>query len=151
MWFGSETIAYEIQGGTPHILIREFSGGDASVPRRIIFDHLKLDWISIEWPPKPAWQLSGGWTTFAPTQDPAAVRASLNTGWKGHSSMELFGEIIDPAIVAMEVAYESKWHRFEVAAPGFIIWIDGYSGLPDGYRWLDQSGDIIWEVDRIQN
>ncbi len=132
-------------------MIRESFRDGAAQPSRVILDHLKLDWISIEWLPEPAWQLSGGWEMVAPTDDPASVAAAWGTGNERRSSMELFGEINDPAIVASEVDYDGLWHRFEVANPGYIVWLDGCYDRPSDYRWLDGDGNIVWDAKDIQN
>lgn len=152
IWGDAEVLAYEVRGGTPHIVLRERRDPSVSgIPNRIILDRLKLDRLSIGWPPVPEWQLSGGWETLSPTDDPASVGAAWGTGWSSHDSMELFGEINSPMIIAMEVHYEGEWHRFDVSPPGYMLQLLFFHGRPDGYRWLDASGATVWEAEDIQN
>ncbi len=63
----------------------------------------------------------------------------------------LFGEL-DAAreIVAFEVRYEGAWHRFEVAGAGYLVRLDGFTAVPDAYRWLDAAGATVWSSDRVE-
>jgi hypothetical protein len=145
IWFGEETVAYEVRGGTPHVLVRQITEG-SDISRRLVLDHLKLDWISISWPPSPAWQLTGSWASISRTADPASVKWSVTTGGQEHDDLELFGEITDASVVAMEVDCGGERHRFDVAAPGYIVWFDCDKERPSRYRWLDAAGSVVWEL-----
>jgi hypothetical protein len=63
---------------------------------------------------------------------------------------ELFGQINDPAIVALKVSVDRSWRRFAVAAPGFAVRLDGATcaptSAPTGYPWLDAEGRTVWET-----
>jgi hypothetical protein len=59
---------------------------------------------------------------------------------------ELFGQINDPDIVAIEVLVDDQWHRYDARKPGFAIRLDGASGRPARYRWLDAEGKTVWEI-----
>lgn len=138
--FGGQLLAYAVWDGTPHAVFRTRKG----VTVRL--DHLRLDWISIGWPPRPAWQQTGYWESISAQPDlPASVGVSWRTGGGLHDHSELFGEISDPAIVAMEVRYEGAWHRFNVESPGYLLRLDGFFGVPESYRWLNEEGGIVWE------
>lgn len=140
MTFGGELFAYEVLHGTPHVAFRFPNGG------KLIVDHLRLDWISIEFPPKPAWQLTGNWTGTANTSAPASVAVSHCTGGRCQGDTELFGQIDASEIVAVEVLYDGRWHRYPVAVPGYIVRLDGYRGTPEEYRWLDVTGEVVYAV-----
>ena len=105
------------------------------------------DPIAIELPPIPRWQPSGKWYSIPATSVPASIGVARCTGILGEScaeDTELFGQINAPEIVALEVQYEGAWHRFPVAAPGYIVRLDSFSGVPTAYRWLDADGDVVW-------
>ena len=73
-----ELLAYEVWDGVPHAVVRERHGPrDAS---RVIFDRMRVDVISIEWPPTPAWQLTGAWYYIAATDAPASLGVARCTG-----------------------------------------------------------------------
>ncbi len=138
-----ELLAYEVWDGVPHILFRgsPFAGG------RIVFDHLIPGWISIDWPPTPAWQLSGFWYAVGPTDAPASLHVARCTGIMGEAcdkATELFGQVNAPSIVALEVRVGAAWRRYPVAPPGVAVRLDGFRGTPTDYRWLDTNGRVVW-------
>ena len=140
-----ELLAYEVWDGVPHVLFR----GSPFADGRMVFDHLRLDWISIDWPPAPAWQLSGSWYAVGSTDAPASLHVARCTGVTGEAcdkATELFGQINAPSIVALEVRVGAAWRRYPVAPPGFAVRLDGFRGTPTDYRWLDANGRVVWSV-----
>ncbi len=129
-------LAYEVWDGVPHVVFR---WPDGSVVR---FDHLRKDWISIEWPPLPAWQLSGDWATLRPFGNAASVGVVL------HRPTELFGEVNAASITTLEIEYEGRWHAFPVHRPAFLVRLEGFDGIPVAYRWLDANGVLVWSEGR---
>ncbi|MDZ7727177.1 MAG: hypothetical protein U5Q44_02705 [Dehalococcoidia bacterium] len=101
------------------------------------------DEITFDWPPQPAWQLSGDWCHIGGTRGPANVQPVP------HETMELFGEINDPSIEVMEVKYDGEWHAYEVSQPGFFVRIPGLDEVPSAYRWLDGTGDVVLEAGKV--
>ena len=61
----------------------------------------------------------------------------------------LFGELRDARIVAIEVEYEDKWHRYEVSGDGYLVRLDGFTGVPEAYRWLDAAGATMHASGRV--
>lgn len=135
MIFGGELFAYEVLHGTPHVAFRMPRGG------KLIIDHLRLDWVSIEFPPAPAWQQTGNWYGTAMSSDPASVAVTVRAGGEWHQHVEIFGQINATEIVAIEVRIGDDWHHYAVAPPGYIVSLDG---VPEAYRWLDASGEVVW-------
>ena len=138
---GRTILAYEVWDGEAHILIR------FAPDQPFHFDHLLLDWISIEWPPVPAWQLTGMWYSADPTTAPASWHLARCTGVMGEScdkDTELFGQINAPEIVTLEVLAGGHRYRFPVAPPGFAVRLDGFRGRPETVRWLDAAGRTVW-------
>ncbi|MCC7364364.1 MAG: hypothetical protein IT303_08310 [Dehalococcoidia bacterium] len=132
---GGELIAYETWDGVPHVVFLDPGG------TWIRLDHLKLDRVSIELPPAPAWQLSGDWYSLRRTDDPASAAFARDDG------IEVLGQVNSSEIVALEVLLGRDWHRFDVAAPGFLVRIPDTGELPAQYRWLDRSGREVWSVE----
>jgi hypothetical protein len=133
-----DVLAYEVWDGVPHVLVRRDDG-------ELQFDHLILDRISIDWPPTPRWQYSGLWYTANDWRMSAVLRVAPCAGVLGEGCgkpVELFGTVASPAIVALEVLVDGAWRRFPIAAPGFVIRLDGRS-LPADHRWLDAAGNEV--------
>ena len=140
-----EVIAYEVWDGVPHAVVRE-RHGPLGRPR-VIFDHMRADPISIEWPPTPAWQLTGAWYYMDATDAPASLGAARCTGVLGErcdKETELFGQVNAPEIVALEVLVEGAWRRYPVSSPGFAVRLDGVRDRPSDYRWVDAAGHVVW-------
>jgi hypothetical protein len=138
---GRTIFAYEVWDGEAHILIR------FAPDQPLHFDHLLLDWISIEWPPVPAWQLTGMWYSADPTTAPASWYLAPCTGVFGElcdKDTELFGQINAPEIATLEVLAGGRRYRFPVAPPGFAVRLDGFRGRPESVRWLDAAGRTVW-------
>jgi hypothetical protein len=118
---------------------------------RISYDlMIRGDWFWPTWPPAPQWQLMGLGYSIAASDAPATVGYAPCVGIEGERCRrppELFGQINDPTIVAMEVLVGGSWRRFAVTRPGFAVRLDGTSGEPAGYRWLDGAGRTVWELD----
>lgn len=142
--FGHDLLAYEVWEGTPHVVFRE--------GRRVIFDQLKLDWISVGFPPTPRWQLTGDWYYVSETDALASVGVARCPGVRSgrcDRNMQVFGEITAPEIVVVEIQYDDAWHRYPVSYPGYLIRLDGFHGVPTAYRWLNPSGDVVWSQGRV--
>jgi hypothetical protein len=135
--FGNDLVAYETWDDRPRVVFRHDG--------KLIYDYLWADPISIEFPPTPRWQLSGQWSSMPLTSEPASV-AVVST-----QPTVLFGEL-DPTreIVAFEVQYDGAWHRFEVSSAGYLVRLDGFTGVPDAYRWLDAAGAAVWASGRVE-
>ena len=102
-------LAYEVWNGVPHILF-QIEPAD-----RLHFDHLRLDWASIAWPPRPAWQWTRAWCTAAPTAAPASLHVARCTGIHGvgcDKETELFGQINAPESATLEVLIEGRIGRY---------------------------------------
>jgi hypothetical protein len=136
---GGELLDYEVWDGVPYVAFRS---PDGLTIRR---DFLRLDWISIEWPPRPAWQLSGNWF-----RAPATVSTPASLGVLQATPTEIFGEVNSPAITTIEVEYDGSWHAYPVESPGYLLRLDGFDGVPTAYRWLDAHGDVIHSRDRVE-
>ncbi len=114
---------------------------------RLFLDRLRRDWIAIEFPPVPRWQLSGNWYSMPATDDPASVGVVACTP-PCSKPTTLFGELNIP-ILAVEVNYDGHWEPFPVGGRGFLIELDGFHGVPDGYRWRDETG-VVWTSGRVE-
>lgn len=143
LW-GDDLLAYAVWDGVPRAVL--VVGGD-----RVAYDlMIPGDWFWPNWPPRPQWQLLGLGYSIAVSDAPATVGYAPCVGVMGEQCgrpIELFGQVNDPAIVAMEVLTGNAWRRFAVAAPGFVVRLDGATGVPAGYRWLDAAGRAVWEMD----
>ena len=131
---GTEILAYEVWDGVPRVVYR-FGHGS------IYYDHMRLDAYSRHWL-LPAWQLTGKGYSIKGTAAPASVGIARCAGVVGeacHGPTELFGQVTDPGITGLDVLYQGEWHRFAVATPGFVIRLAGFSGSPDGYRWVNSE------------
>lgn len=135
---GGDLLAYKTGDGAPLVVFRS---ADGLAVRR---DRLRRDWISVVWPPAPAWQLSGDWFSIVTTGQPASV------GLVPSSPAELFGEVNDPAITTLEVEYEGAWYTYEVSAPGYLVRLEGFDGVPTAYRWRDAAGNVIHTRDFVE-
>ncbi len=135
-------MAYETWDDSPRVVFR--------VDGELRFDRLRADPISIEFPPTPRWQLSGQWYSLPATSDPASVGVVACLDACARPTV-LFGELdVAREIVAFEVRYEGAWHRFEVAGEGYLVHLDGFTGVPDAYRCLDAAGATVWSSDRVE-
>jgi hypothetical protein len=150
---GEELIAYEVIDGVPYVVFSR---------SKVTIDRLKRDWIAKRFPPAPAWQLTGNWYGINRTRDPASVGVSRCTGGESGSfaaaqleaeipfdgcsgTTQVFGEVTDAAIVSLEIRYEGAWRRYPVSMPGYVVSLAPFGGVPDGYRWLNRSGEVVWE------
>ena len=133
-----ELLAYAVWDGTPHALV-EIAG-------ELMFDHLILDWISIEWPPTPRAQLSGNWYRGRSTDVRASLYIARCTGIMGESCAkvtELYGEINVPTIRWLEVTVDAGRRKSAISAPGFAVRLEGARARPTAIRWLDADGRAI--------
>jgi hypothetical protein len=132
LW-GDDLLAYAVWNGQPRAVL--IMDGD-----RIQYDLMT---------PRPQWQLAGMGYSIGVADAPAIAGYAPCVGISGErcaQSPDLFGQITDPDIVALEVRIGDAWRRFPVHAPGFVIRLDGATGPPTGYRWLDSSDHIVWET-----
>jgi hypothetical protein len=141
LW-GNNLVAYAVWDGNPRAALR--------MGNRIQYDLMIAgDWFWPTWPPRPQWQLEGLGYSIAASRAPATVGWAPCLGIAGErcsQEPELFGQINDPDIVAMEVLIDGSWRRFAVTAPGFAVRLDGATGVPDGFRWLATDGRVIRET-----
>ncbi len=142
LW-GDDLLAYAVWDGEPRAVLAD---GD----NRVKFDlMIRGDWLWPEWPPRPQWQLAGAGYKIAASDAPATVGYAPCVGIMGeHCTQipELFGQVNDANIVAMEVLAGGTWRRFAVLPPGFIVRLDGVTIVPSGYRWFNAAGRIVWET-----
>lgn len=142
LW-GDDLLAYAVWDGVPRAVLARGNG-------RVVFDHLVPgDWFWPNWPPRPQWQLKGTGYAIAASAGPATVGSAPCAGVVGErcdQAPELFGQVNDPTIVALEVRVGGAWRRFPVAAPGFVVRLDGAADAPEEYRWLDAEGRTVWET-----
>ena len=134
-------LAYEVWNGEPHVVFARSS--------KVHFDHLRLDWISIAFPPTPLWQLTGAWYIIDATDAPANLGVARCTGVYGElcsKTTEVFGQINELEITALELRFAGEWHSYPVSSPGYAIRLEGFRGTPTDYRWLDAAGRVIWSM-----
>ena len=145
LW-GDHLLAYVVWDGVPSAVL----SGEVGRDDRMNYDRMiRGDWFWPTWPPRPQWQLMGLGYSIARSDAPATVGYAPCVGILGERCRqppELFGQINDPSIVAMEVQIGDAWRRFAVAAPGFAVRLEGVTGEPSGYRWLDPEGHVVWEM-----
>ncbi len=141
LW-GDGLLAYAVWDGVPRAVLR--------MDNRVQYDLMAPgDWFWTNWPPAPQWQLAGVGYSIAYSNLPATVGFAPCVGVHGEQcgwSIELFGQVNDPSIVAMEVLDGEAWRRYQVSAPGFAIRLDGVTTAPKGYRWLDAQGKVLRET-----
>ena len=141
LW-GDDLLAYAVWDGEPRAVLR--------IGNRIQYDVMVPgDWFWPNWPPAPQWQLAGIGYSIADSDMPATLGFAPCLGVYGErcdQAIELFGQVNDPAIVAMEVLAGDAWLRYAVAAPGFAVRLDGVTIAPLGYRWVDSNGSIVRET-----
>lgn len=147
-----QVIAYALWEDTPYVVF-EFGGS-------VHFDRLRIDLISIEWPPTPRWQWTGMWWTIHATNEPASV-ALASTGdpvphdpyrYAAGSTPDdgagdarvIFGQANDPAITELQIEIDGVWQSYPVAAPGFAVRLPTESSRPSTARWLNADGAVIW-------
>ena len=127
--------------------------------QRIAFDELEVDLGSInnwfrtlsEWPPVLHWQLDGLGYKAPKIEDPASVALAACPGVPGESCGAppwIFGQVNDPAIVALEVERGGITASYPVAVPAFAIQLEPLDAgpAPSGYRWLDAAGREVWQT-----
>lgn len=127
-------MAFQLWDGTPYVVFQ--------LDDHVYFDRLRIDWISIEWPPTPRWQWTGRWSYIEATTDPAS--AGLTTSGAGNV---VFGQVNAPEIVTLELEIHGAWRSYPVSAPGYAVSLSGFDETPTGYRWLDAGGRVVWSVD----
>ncbi len=144
LW-GDDLLAYAVWDGVPRAVVRFHN--------RVQYDlMIPGDWFWPNWPPAPQWQLAGIGYSIAHSNMPATVGFAPCVGVHGEQcgrSIELFGQINDARIVAMEVVVGDTWCRYEVSASGFAVRLDGVTTVPSGYRWLDAQGRFVRETGGI--
>lgn len=142
LW-GDDLKAYAVWDGIPRAVVEVWPG-------RISYDRMiPADWFWPNWPPAPQWQLAGLGYSIAASNAPATAGYAPCVGYLGEDcgwTPELFGQINDPDIVALEVRAGDTWQRFDVAAPGFAVRLAGATSAPTGYRWLAANERVVWEI-----
>lgn len=127
-------LAYEVWDDTPVV---PFQWGPSD--EYVYIDRLRFDWMNICVPFFPRWQWTGVWSYIASTADPASIAFD-----RGPWGTALFGQVNDPAIVAVEVVNGSESTIYPVSIPGFLIELNDDETEPDEYRFLDANGVVIW-------
>jgi len=127
-------MAFQLWDGTPYVVFR--------LDDHVYFDRLRVDWMSIEWPPTPRWQWTGSWASIDTTADPAS--AGLATSTAGNV---VFGQVNAPEIVTLELEIDGAWRSYPVSGPGYAVRLSGFDERPTGYRWLNEAGRMVWTVD----
>ncbi|MDZ7727179.1 MAG: hypothetical protein U5Q44_02715 [Dehalococcoidia bacterium] len=69
-----ELLHYEVVDGVAHVVFQE-GDGQLTLDRTWISDQITFDW-----PPQPAWQLSGDWCHIGGTDNPASVQPVRSRG-----------------------------------------------------------------------
>lgn len=126
-------MAFASWDGTPYAVFEDFG--------YVYFDRLRIDWISIEWPPTPRWQFTGSWSYIDTTTAPAS--AGLTTAADRNV---VFGQVNAPEIVTLELEIDGVWRSYHVSVPGYAVGLSGLDEVPTGYRWLDAEGRAILSV-----
>lgn len=129
-------MAFQLWDGQPYVV---FEFGDSS---HVYFDRLRIDWISIEWPPTPRWQWTGSWSYIEATTAPAS--AGLTNSAAGNV---VFGQVNAPGIVTLELEIDGAWRSYPVSSPGYAVRLSGFDETPTEYRWLDAGGQVGWSAD----
>lgn len=127
-----EVMAYEKVDGKPFIV---FAYGG-----KVRLDSIKLDPISVEWPPFPRWQWTGHWDSLDFTEDPASAGISRNLGFR-----MIFGQLNDDRIESVIVVFKGEAIATSmVEGPGYIIQVPHFAGVE--VQFFDANGEIIWVV-----
>jgi hypothetical protein len=111
---------------------------------RVYLDGLKRDWVD---PPSMRWQWTGAWYAIPATGDPASLGSGRRPGSWGEDcggDTVTFGQVNDGRIAALELACGGERRRYPVAAPGFLVRLEGCIKQPTDPRWLDTAGQVVW-------
>lgn len=140
-----QILHYEEVHGEPHVVFKDRD--------HIYFDHLRRDYKYMLSRQSPGWVLTGLWYFIPVTNEPASVGVARCTGILGEGcdkSTELFGQINSAEITTLEVEYDEEWHRFSVEAPSYAVQLNGFTGVPTNYRWLNTDGNMIYHEGPVQ-
>ena len=141
LW-GENLLAYEVWDGAPRAVL--------CIGNRVQYDlMIPGDCFWPDWPPAPQWQLLGLGYSIGYSDAPATAGFAPCVGMHGERcgrAVELLRQVNDPGIVAMGVLVDGAWRSYLVAAPGYAIQVDGLTGPPEKYRWLDAGGRVIREL-----
>jgi len=127
-------MAFQLWDGTPYVVFQ--------LDDHVFFDRLRIDWISIEWPPTPRWQWTGSWSSIEATTDPASAGFAASAG---HNVV--FGQVNASEIVAIALEIDGVCRGYPVSAPGYAVRLSGFDERPTGYRWLDAAGRVVFATD----
>ena len=128
-------MAFAFWDGTPYVV---FEFGDSG---HVYFDRLRIDWMSIEWPPTPRWQWTGWWSYIEATTAPASAGLTAAAG------NVVFGQVNAPEIVALEMKVDGAWRSYPISAPGYAVRLSKFDETPTGYHWLDAEGRVVFAAD----
>lgn len=127
-----EVMAYEKVDGKPFIVFAY--GGKARL------DSIKLDPISVEWPPFPRWQWTGYWDSLDLTEDPASAGISRQLG-----ARMIVGQVNDDRIESVSVVFKGEAVATSmVEGLGYVIEVPHSAGVE--VQFLDANDEIIWVV-----
>lgn len=138
--------AYEAWDNTPYML---FSTKKFGLPDKLYFDRIL---IARQYPHFP-WildrQWSGDWYYIPYTEAPASLGKGYCPGELHRlppncKDTDVFGQINDRSITTLELNLDGKWQQHSVSYPGFAIRINNFLGEIADYRWLNNSGEVIW-------
>lgn len=127
-------LAYEIRDDTPVVVFQMYECGEY-----VFIDRLQLDRMSMGVPFPPGWQWTGVWSSFESSSDPESIAFD-----RGLWETALFGQVNDPAIVAVEVLAGSETTVDPVSMPGILIELNDDDAEPDAFRFLNTHGAVIW-------
>lgn len=139
-------VAYEVTPAGGFVAIADHG--------RVVFDQLRADFWSVNnWPPFWRWQMVGLGHGAPVAGNPATIAFAACPGVFGDycgTPPWIFGQINDPAIVALEVDRGGVTTSYPVAPPGFAVQLEPLDRrpAPTAYRWLDVEGTVVWRADR---
>lgn len=129
-------MAFALWDDTPYAV---FEFGDSG---HVYLDRMRIDWISIAWPPTPRWQFTGSWSYIDTTTAPAS--AGLSTAADRNV---VFGQVNTPEIITLELEIDGAWRSYPVSSPGYAVRLAESDVIPTGYRWLDAEGRAVYAID----
>lgn len=136
-----QILAYKVWDRTPYIL---FTFNEGSFHNLVVFDRIERQGIGANW------GQSGVWYYMESTKEPASLGIGYCTG-ELHvlppqcESTDIFGQINDRRITALEMEVNGKKHKFPVSYPGFAIRLEHFSGEPINFKWFDNQNNLIME------
>jgi hypothetical protein len=138
-------IAYRTSGRTPSVLVDDGT--------RLTYTRLESDWSLLAHGPHIAWTIPVSGYRLPHTDKPASAWPPMCSGDSNAAcdgSVDLAGELTDPAIRYVEISVDGVWESHLVWGSGFIVPLGSGHVLGD-IRWLDSEFREVWAVDRDLN